>query len=186
MIARDGTQGYADVTGELVISGPYEQVFGFRNGLGAVIMYTDENSPVDSRVFSTVTGFVDFNGNMVIEPVYPMTGSFNEGLCPVMTTEELWGAIDTEGHWVIEPVFMDMGPFINGYAPVVMSQEVMAQAAETPEDLQELGAEVLTTKANQATASALEYIPWLVLGSILVMVLTTVKVLKNRAKEKKA
>ncbi|SMP51403.1 WG repeat-containing protein [Anoxynatronum buryatiense] len=131
VIAADGTQGYADLSGRLVISGPYEQVFGFRNGLSGVMMFTDETSQINHEQFQQVVGFIDLEGAMVIDPVFPMAGSYNEGLCPVMNTERRWGAINMWGQWVIDPVFLEMGAFVSDYAPVVLPPDWVAAASVT-------------------------------------------------------
>ena len=131
VITADGTQGYADLSGRLVIEGPYEQVFGFRNGLSGVMMFTDETIEIEHREFQQVVGFIDLEGEMVIEPIFPLAGSFNEGLCPVMNTDGRWGAINRWGQWVIEPAFLEMGAFVTDYAPVVLPPDWMAPASVT-------------------------------------------------------
>ena len=55
-------------------------------------------------------GFVDNQGNVMIEPRYEEARSFNIGLAPVKV-DGLWGYINSDGTVVIEPEYEDTRPF---------------------------------------------------------------------------
>ena len=55
-------------------------------------------------------GFVDKDGNVVIEPQFEDAGSFSGGLAAVMK-DGLWGFVDQEGTVVVEPQFEDARDF---------------------------------------------------------------------------
>lgn len=63
-------------------------------------------------------GFVNANGQIVIEPQYSDAKSFSNGLAPV-NTDGMWGYINANGEFRIEPQFSDCLPFSsNGIAAV--------------------------------------------------------------------
>lgn len=62
-------------------------------------------------------GFVDINGQMVIEPVYEEAKPFSNGLAPVLYGGS-WGYIDQKGIMAIPADFTDAESFYNGIAPV--------------------------------------------------------------------
>lgn len=66
----------------------------------------------------TRVGFVDENGNWVIEPLYENAHPFQEGLAAVKNHEDKWGFINPEGLLVIEPQYDKVDDFINGLAIV--------------------------------------------------------------------
>jgi hypothetical protein len=72
-------------------------------------------------------GFIDKNGQTVIEPVYEGVSSFHEGLAAVAVgsigpiggpIDQLCGYIDAEGNMVIKPQFTLAWDFADGLAPV--------------------------------------------------------------------
>lgn len=67
-------------------------------------------------------GFVDKEGNVVIEPLLNNPAKFNAGLLPV-NDNGLYGYIDTNGDWAIEPQFMYAMPFSEGVATIAMLDE---------------------------------------------------------------
>ncbi len=64
-------------------------------------------------------GFIDKNGNVIIEPVLNDPAKFNAGLLPV-NDNGLYGYLNTDGDWAIEPQFMYAGPFSEGVATIAM------------------------------------------------------------------
>lgn len=66
----------------------------------------------------TRVGFVDENGNWVIEPIYENAHPFQEGLAAVKNNEDKWGFINPEGLLVIEHQYDKVDDFINGLAIV--------------------------------------------------------------------
>jgi hypothetical protein len=63
-------------------------------------------------------GFIDKQGNEVIEPRFQSAGAFSEGLAAVQV-EGLWGYIDRSGQMVIEPQYDIANEFSEGLAVVV-------------------------------------------------------------------
>ena len=62
-------------------------------------------------------GFVDADGNVVIQPMLNNPGKFNAGLLPV-NDNGLYGYINTNGEWVIKPQFLYAAPFSEGVATI--------------------------------------------------------------------
>nr|WP_315140898.1 WG repeat-containing protein [uncultured Flavobacterium sp.] len=63
-------------------------------------------------------GFVDLNGNWVIDPKFDKAKAFNKNLAPVLVGNK-WGYIDMKGNLVIDPVYNDAEVFsADGLAPV--------------------------------------------------------------------
>ena len=61
-------------------------------------------------------GFVDENGNWVVEPKYKGTWDSREGFAAFMNDDDLCGYVDTEGKVVIEPEYYAVTNFFDGYA----------------------------------------------------------------------
>lgn len=58
------------------------------------------------------TGFVDRDGQWMIEPRFYMVKPFGpDGVAPAMRDEKLWGLIDRRGEWVMEPRYSSIQPF---------------------------------------------------------------------------
>lgn len=66
-------------------------------------------------------GFIDVNGNIVLQPVYQEAKSFSNGLASVCK-EDKWGFICSDGAEVIEPQFLKAG-YVNAYGCVMISEE---------------------------------------------------------------
>lgn len=78
------------------------------------------------------TGFMDANGNVVVEPVWDaasptsILGRFtvcNEGMCAVVKNGK-WGYIDTSGKLVVSNQFDSAGPFVEGLAAVTLGNRI--------------------------------------------------------------
>ena len=63
-------------------------------------------------------GFIDKNGNMVINPEYDKAELFSEGLAAVALNGK-WGYIDRAGRWVVKPQYEFADDFSEGFAGVV-------------------------------------------------------------------
>lgn len=63
-------------------------------------------------------GFVDKEGNWVIEPAFDYALSFSEELASVKDVKtRKWGFVDKEGKWIINAEFEAVGSFEEGIAP---------------------------------------------------------------------
>lgn len=97
-IDRKGKRGYLNAyTGKIAIPAQYEHAWIFSEGLGAVVK--------DGKL-----GFIDHNGNWVVEPQFRYAGEtmqyvFRNGLCTVKNQRGLFGVIDTKGEFVLEPIY---------------------------------------------------------------------------------
>lgn len=60
-------------------------------------------------------GFIDREGNIVIEPTFEKAYPFTDGLAAIQS-QGVWGFIDTTGRLVIEPQFISVGLFSEGLA----------------------------------------------------------------------
>ena len=68
-------------------------------------------------------GFVDTDGNVIIQSVLSNPSKFNAGLLPVYDNG-LYGYMDPDGNWAIEPQYMYAAPFSEGVATIaVLDQE---------------------------------------------------------------
>lgn len=98
----------------------YQMVNGKGDAIGeggyedAVPFVTKEPAPV---LKNGKWGFVDLDGNIVIEPQYENAGAFSGGLAPVQTGGG-WGYITTDNQLVIAADFTEARSFYKGVAPV--------------------------------------------------------------------
>lgn len=67
-------------------------------------------------------GYIDKNGNVVIDCQFRSAGKFKEGLAPVSSpaTGFRWGYIDKAGQYAIEAQYFTAKEFSEGLAPVAM------------------------------------------------------------------
>ena len=65
-------------------------------------------------------GYMDAEGNIVIEPQYPMAFEFSEGMAAVCNENYEFGYIDTKGELVIPYKYSRAGSFSEGLAAVAM------------------------------------------------------------------
>jgi hypothetical protein len=90
--------GYVDRnTDAELIPYQFERAFEFSEGLAAV------------RIEGSF-GFIDLNGNVVIEPEFDLAGEFYLGLAEVLVGDVV-GVIDRSGQFVVEPQFGRAIPF---------------------------------------------------------------------------
>jgi len=87
----------------------FDKAYNFSEGLAAVLI--DE-----------LWGYIDKNGEFVIEPKFQDIGKFSEGLASATINEGFderkYGYIDKTGNFVIEPKYDWAPPFENGFAYV--------------------------------------------------------------------
>lgn len=98
--ARGGKYTLYNVDGESVCS---KTADGMDVYMGEPVAYKEGN----------LWGFMDTNGEVVIEPEFEEARSFSNGLAAVKS-DGLWGFADVEGRIVIEPQFVDVGYFDSG------------------------------------------------------------------------
>lgn len=67
-------------------------------------------------------GFIDVNGNVIIDPCLKNPSKFNGGLLPV-NDNGLWGYLNPNGEWAIQPQFVIALPFSEGFATVGLMDE---------------------------------------------------------------
>jgi len=104
--------GYLSLKGEIVIATDYVYGRAFSNGLAAV------------ATKDQTYGYIDRDGNTIIEPRFPAAREFaSNGLAAVVTQRRqgpynYYGFINKEGEWVIPPRFFHAYDFVCGLAPV--------------------------------------------------------------------
>ena len=101
----DGTYGYITPTGELISSG-WRTSQAFSEGFAAVLS-------LDGKC-----GFIDIEGNVVVQPTYSHAMPFNEGLAAVRIDNRNYGYIDCNGNVVLDFKYNSATSFIDGYAKV--------------------------------------------------------------------
>lgn len=78
-----------------------------------------EGKPVKEVYPKRRMGFMDREGEVIIEPTFEMVSDFGEGLAAVrMKSHERWGFIDQTGKRVITPKFEQVGRFSEGLCAV--------------------------------------------------------------------
>ena len=71
----------------------------------------------DAQTVAGKWGYVDRNGNLIVEPQFDDRKHFSEGLAAVKL-EAKWGFIDTAGRFAIAPRFVGVSSFSGGLAGV--------------------------------------------------------------------
>ncbi len=114
--------------GDYCIVGRDNDKMGLIDRTGREILpciYQEVNYPSDDRIRVNVNGlygFADTDGNIVIQPQYRATSTFNEGLAVVAVDIDsnacFYGYIDTKGSFVIPAKYQYANYFLNGYAVV--------------------------------------------------------------------
>jgi WG containing repeat len=98
--------GYVDRDGNTMIKGGG---YPFSEGFALVATHNEDGS--------LSYGFIDKEGNWIIEPRFEFADSFSEGLA-LVKVEGKYGFVDESGHFVIEPVYSNALSFSDGLAPV--------------------------------------------------------------------
>lgn len=105
----EGTWGFHNKSGKLVIPAIYKEVDNFSEGLAAVLENTSDGS-------KGKWGYIDQTGKMVIEPKFSHRPScFSSGKAVVQKQNGKRCYIDKTGN-VISPEFDRLTPFYQGYA----------------------------------------------------------------------
>ena len=136
-----GMHGYIDVTGNVEIEPSYEYADYFSETLAVVsynrvnegYLFIDRNGIVVIELglkYSEVYpfreglaivgkygkyGYIDTDGEEIVEPIYEFVMPFSEGLAAVKN-DSGWGFIDSRGTWVIPPRFKSAESFEDGLA----------------------------------------------------------------------
>lgn len=100
----NGKWGFADQTGNMVVSASFDAVEPFAEDLAAVQS-------------GGKWGFIDPKGRWVIAPQFSAVRRFSEGLAAARL-DSLWGYIDRRGRFVISPHYIEAGDFGEGLAPI--------------------------------------------------------------------
>ncbi len=67
-------------------------------------------------------GFIDPEGNVIIDPLLSNPAKFNAGLLPV-NDNGLYGYMNPNGDWAIQPIYLYAMPFSEGVATIAMLDE---------------------------------------------------------------
>ena len=78
---------------------------------------TDFNEDLAGVLVGDYWGFINTNGDFVIEPQYRNIRAFNDKLAAVQLNNK-WGYIDTKGNMIIPAQYEDAKIFSENYAPV--------------------------------------------------------------------
>ena len=145
---KDFNFGYVDTNGNIVIQPEYFMAYDFSEGLAAVANENDKHGFIDkngnlvipfmfehnidgtylyqgfSNGLAAVCiddkfGYINTDGDFVIEPKFYFAGRFNDGIALVIV-DGLYGYIDLNGNYIIEPKFAHASSFQNGFAFVRM------------------------------------------------------------------
>lgn len=100
---KNGTWGYIDSTGKVVIPPKYKIAGYFYEGLAYAAMPGEK------------MGYINKEGTPIIKGKYAAAANFNEGFASVLDDED-WGLINAKGEMVIEPKFANYLVFNNGLA----------------------------------------------------------------------
>lgn len=140
--------GYISLDGEIVIPLQYAGCGAFKHGAAIVkerqnsrLMYALINkagtrltpwvdflgSSVSKEGYRRIQvgnkwGFVDSNGNIVLNPQYDACCDFSEGLAAVEVNKQ-WGYVNSAGKWVISPKYKEAGCFDDGVARVLRNEK---------------------------------------------------------------
>lgn len=138
-----GYWGFINKEGGLIIETKYQKVTDFNDGYALVMntlgVYVIDKNGKETKInyekssingikhFSeglaiiyvgTKFGFVNENGDVIVEPEYLSVGYYRDGLCWVRMTDGKIGYINKTGTVVIPPVFYAASEFDNGFARI--------------------------------------------------------------------
>lgn len=105
-----------DAAGNVITTQEWRAFYGYSEGLAAVGVGRFEMHGGGDHRF----GFIDTNGKLVIDTLYPQARSFSEGLAAVANGEGKWGFIDKTGKVVIPFQFENAFGFSDGMACVLI------------------------------------------------------------------
>lgn len=103
-------------SGDIILSNlNYNIIESYSEGLSAVAMATESLDFEGNKFFKFKWGFVDINGNEIINCKFDNVGSFKEGLAPVCIDDK-WGFINKSGSIIIGCKFRTVRQFSEGLA----------------------------------------------------------------------
>ncbi|CAH1202551.1 hypothetical protein PAECIP111893_01829 [Paenibacillus plantiphilus] len=109
-IHENGTWGYIDQRGNVVVSPQFDNAYYGSEGLFGVKKNDKE-------------GFLSIeNSNIPIK--YDAAGEFNEGLCPIKI-DNLWGAINKRDEVIISPIYQRVWHFSEGWVQAKTIENVI-------------------------------------------------------------
>ncbi len=109
-VELNGSWGFINRKGQMVIKNKYTTVKDFKNGFAAICQ-------------NKLCGLINPSGEVKIPLQYEENDDFSEGLVPVMK-EGLWGFIDLEGETIIPFSYGEAKSFSEGLAPVSLKSMV--------------------------------------------------------------
>jgi hypothetical protein len=112
-VKDNGTWGYIDLEGTVVIEPQFDGAWEFAEGLAAIKVGEKH-------------GYVDRTGKIVIKPQFDNALPFSEGLAAIFV-EEKWGFIDTKGKLVIPATHFSVRSFSEGLAAVAPEGGILLQ-----------------------------------------------------------
>ena len=121
---QNGTWGYTDKDGQIVIKPQFSLAEGFSEGLALV--WTGGVPLTDPVVKSFVKmGYIDEKGRWVIQSrlKYYFYYDFSEGLVSFRQQSKGWGYMDRKGQIIVRPRFQWAGTFAHGAAPVLLDNK---------------------------------------------------------------
>ncbi len=119
VVRQRSRYGYIDKK-QLVIPLKFDAAEDFSEGLAVVAIR--EGSTFLEKLYNAQYGYIDKNGNVVIDCQYRAAGKFKEGVAPVSSaaTGFSWGYIDKAGQYVIKAKYFTAREFSEGVAPVTI------------------------------------------------------------------
>ena len=141
----DGRWGYINTNGDIIINPRFRDAFPFSNGRAFIrtidyrdflyiddkgneiqsltspeeFNYLDDNQFFNERALvldDDLYGYIDLQGNTVIDLKYSEALSFSDNLAAVLVSNR-WGFVDRTGTLAISPQFVSAGKFSDGLAP---------------------------------------------------------------------
>ncbi|HEX2944844.1 MAG TPA: WG repeat-containing protein [Clostridia bacterium] len=136
--SKDGTliYGYLDETGKPVIKAAYQNATDFEGGRASVMISEQQYALIDlsgntiktfnytyvgrisdgmmefRKIGNDKSGYLDINGNIVIQPAFSYAGAFEEGIATASIRDasdnNRYGLIDRTGRFVIQPEYSDV------------------------------------------------------------------------------
>lgn len=148
---KNGKYGYVDTKGRIVIEPQYDYAYDFSEGLAMVagedlkcgyinkqgeivIPFSFDSDPIDGYNYQGFSngmagvyikgkyGFINKNGDYVIEPRFEYIRGFSDGVA-LVCENGLYGYIDETGEYAIEPQFGHAASFQDGYAYARLPEE---------------------------------------------------------------
>lgn len=122
-IGEYGKFGFINKQGQIQIPAQFDQTKPFSDGIAAVYVGEHRIFPTAKeqkmlargdvyRVENGKWGFINQQGEWVIEPQFDYVQPFSDGLAGVCINDK-WGFIDHKGQWVIEPQFIPYNSSLN-------------------------------------------------------------------------